>query len=78
MAHSLVPVPDIWFAPELATTGKAAKVPASDKGSTISEECCQANMAVFLGLCDRKDLMATARQLSGFLSGSTDLAYQSN
>ncbi len=40
--------------------------------------CCPANLALFLGLRDRKDLMAAAGQLSGFLPGSTGLAYQSD
>ena len=74
----LVPLPADRLAPEPATAGEAAAIPASGRGSAVPEECRTTNLALFLGLCRRRDLLAAARQLPGLPSESTGHADQSD
>ena len=81
------PVPGsfLWFLSPLIgwllnRRPKALQQPSllPEKDRRFLEECRPTNLALFLGLCERRDLLAAARQLPGLSPESTGHAHQSD
>ena len=78
LARIVVLVPFARMALESSIGHKPESIPASLRGYGVFEECRTTNLALFLRLCFRRDLLASAGQLSGFSSEPAGNAYQSD